>query len=123
MVGNGSATAGIARLVAFFHRFLLLRRDDAVDLSPLLLSNLADFLCSLLGSERGIGTHSFDLRVSILRHDAAFVEGSLRYSRDLIARYLFRRWGRMDGLAGKLGRMWQRKTYLRAKCQCGRKKD
>jgi hypothetical protein len=123
MVGSGSARAGIARLVAFFHSFLLLRRDDAVDLSPLLLSNLADFRCSLLGSERGIGTHSFDLRVSILRHDAALVERSLRYSRDLIARYLFRRWGRMNGLAGNLGRMWQRKTYLRAKCQCGRKKD
>jgi hypothetical protein len=86
MVGSGSAPAWIARLVAFFHRFLLLRRDDGVDLSPLLLSNLADFLCSLLGSERDIGTYSFDLRVSILRHDAAFVEGSLRYSRHLIAR-------------------------------------
>jgi len=123
MVGSGSTPAGIARLVAFFDRFLLLRGDDAVELGALLLPNLTDFLCSLLGSERDIGTYSFDLRVSILRHDAAFVEGSLRYSRDLIARYLLRRWGRMDGLAGKLGRMWQRKTYLRAKCQCGRKKD
>ena len=102
VVRRRSRTIGCALGVAGFQFFLLLRRNDGVDLLPGLLAKLLDFLMLLLRGEGRIGAYRLDLRARVLLDGATLLNDSLRNPRLLPARLLVRRrtCGSEGGAAG-----------------------